>query len=167
MIRPAGDADGEGIAALIAGVFAEYPGCVFDWSEFPELRRPASAFTELGGAIWVAEAGRDLVGSVATAPGPEAGDYELFKLYVARPHRGSGLAARLLNTALTYARARGARRMALWSDTRFLAGHRFYEKQGFTRLPGHRVLNDLSASSEYSFALDLAAPGGLPAGDTP
>jgi putative acetyltransferase len=41
--------------------------------------------------------------------------------------------------------------LVLWTDTRFEAGHRFYEKCGFTRTGETRILDDLSASSEYRF----------------
>jgi putative acetyltransferase len=45
----------------------------------------------------------------------------------------------------------------LWTDTRFAAGHRFYEKCGFDRTGESRILDDLSQSSEVQFKLDFAA----------
>ncbi|HBV00249.1 MAG TPA: N-acetyltransferase, partial [Thalassospira lucentensis] len=44
----------------------------------------------------------------------------------------------------------------LWTDTRFEAGHRFYEKSGFARTGQTRILDDLSQSSEIQFRLDFA-----------
>lgn len=158
-IRPARDADGPAVASLIAAVFSEYEGCVFDWSEFPELRAPAAAFAARGGMMWVAARDEAVVGCGAVAPAADAQTFELFKFYVAKTERGSGLAQRLFETALSFARDRGARRIVLWSDTRFLAGHRFYEKHGFARGPEKRFLADLSDSWEYSFSRNLDASG--------
>lgn len=161
VIRSAADSDGEFIATLIAEVFTEYPGCVFDWSEFPELQAPASHFADQEGALWLAEREGTVVGCIAIAPTDETNTCELFKVYVARSERGSGLARRLLDTALDFATARGAERIVLWSDTRFHAGHRFYEKNGFVRLPGQRFVPDLSNTQEYFFTRDLVeAPHG-------
>ena len=51
-LRPATDDDSAGVIALIARVFAEYPGCVLDVDrEEPELRAPASSFDR----FWVVE----------------------------------------------------------------------------------------------------------------
>jgi putative acetyltransferase len=160
-IRPATDADGDGLAALISGCFAEYEGCLFDRAaEFPELDAIATHFAERGGAIWVAEpeerrAGH-IVGSIACAPTEEAGTVELFKLYVAREIRGRGLARSLLGRVIGFADERGATSVRLFTDTRFLDAHRFYERNGFVRLPGSRSLHDLSNSWEYPYRLSLS-----------
>lgn len=157
MIRPATDADGDGLAVLIAGCFAEYEGCLFDRAaEFPELDAIATYFRERNGAIWLAEHDGQIVGSIASAPTEEAGTVELFKLYVAREMRGRGLAKALLGHVLGFARARNAAAVRLFTDTRFLDAHRFYERNGFERLPGSRPLHDISNSFEYPYRLSLA-----------
>lgn len=156
-IRPATDADGDGLAALIAGCFAEYDGCLFDRAaEFPELDAIASHFRARDGAIWVAEHERRIVGSIACTPTEEAGTIELFKLYVASEMRGRGLARELLGHVLGFACERGADAVRLHTDTRFLDAHRFYERNGFERLPGSRPLHDISNSFEYPYRLSLA-----------
>jgi putative acetyltransferase len=156
-IRPATDADGDGLAALIAGCFAEYEGCLFDRAaEFPELDAIATHFQNKGGAIWVAAHDGSIVGSIACAPIEEAGTVELFKLYVAREMRGRGLARALLDHVLGFARERSASAVRLFTDTRFLDAHRFYERNGFERQPGSRPLNDISNSFEYPYRLSLA-----------
>lgn len=155
-IRLARDADGAAVAALIAGVFAEYEGCPFVPAEFPELVAPASHYAGRGGGLWVLvdDAG-SVVGSFAlSAVG--GGLYELHKVYLAATHRGAGWARRLYDTALATARAGGARRLRLWTDTRFLDGHRFYERNGFRRLPVVRYLADATEAWEYAYLLDLA-----------
>lgn len=160
-LRDATDTDSEPLAALVAASFAEYPGCLFDWSEFPELRQPASHFARKGGRLWVAQGdGGRIVGSIGVAPVPEQGAVELTKVYVDPAFRGSGLAQALFARTFDFAGAGGYGEMMLWSDTRFARGHRFYEKLGFLRWPGERYLADISATWEYHFRKPLsdAAP---------
>ncbi|MBS7543380.1 GNAT family N-acetyltransferase [Ancylobacter oerskovii] len=161
LIRLAGDADGDAIAALIAGAFAEYPGCIFDRAaEFPELDAIASHFAVRSGAIWVAADAGTVIGSLAAAPmrgrDAPAGAVEITKVYVARAARRRGVARALMGEALAFARAHGAPEMRLWTDTRFLDAHRFYESLGFERLPGTRTFGDMSDTSEYPYRLSLA-----------
>lgn len=151
-LRAARDDDSEPLAALIAASFAEYPNCHFDWSEFPELRRPASHFAAKGGRLWIADApGGRIAGSIGVAPVPEQNAAELTKVYVDPAWRGAGLAQALFAEALGFAEAGGHAEMMLWSDSRFARGHRFYEKLGFVRWPGQRYLADVSATWEYHF----------------
>lgn len=156
-IRPARDGDSDPLAALIAASFAEYPNCLFEWSEFPELRRPASHFAAKGGRLWVVDAPEGgIAASLGATPVPEQNAIEITKVYAAPAFRGSGLAQALFAEALSFAQGGGFGAMMLWSDMRFARGHRFYEKLGFRRWPGERYLADVSATWEYHFRLDLA-----------
>ncbi|KFC64177.1 Transcriptional regulatory protein [Bosea sp. LC85] len=151
-LRAARDDDSEPLAALIAASFAEYPDCHFDWSEFPELRRPASHFAAKGGRLWIADApDGGIAGSLGIFPVPEQNAAELAKVYVSPAWRGAGLAQVLFAEALGFAEAGNHAEMILWSDARFARGHRFYEKLGFVRWPGQRYLGDISFSWEYHF----------------
>lgn len=156
-LRDARDDDADGLIALIAGCYAEYPGCVLDVDgEAPELRGVASAFARRGGRFWVAERDRRIVGSVGCAPaGGDDGALELFKLYVARSARRAGLGSRLCGLVEGEARRHGRRRLVLWSDTRFVDAHRLYERLGYRRQPATRSLGDLSASVEAHFIKPL------------
>lgn len=154
LIRAARDADGDGVGRLIARVFADYPNCPFLYEEFPDLPRLATAFAERGGGFWVAEADGAVAGSFAVAPTHAAGTWELHKVYLAHALRGRGVARRLYDTACRFAGERGAQRLVLWTDTRFVEGHRFYEKLGFVRQPGIRSLHDAAATLEYAYRLD-------------
>ncbi|QCI65693.1 GNAT family N-acetyltransferase [Phreatobacter stygius] len=156
IIRPATDADGTRLARLIARVFAEYPGCQFLDDEFPELRAPASHYRTHGGQLFIAENDNQLVGSLAATMTSAPGIAELFKVYVAADARGSGLAQRLFAEGEALVRAKGAREIVLWSDTRFTRGHGFYEKLGFSREPVSRYLADVSESWEFCFRKALA-----------
>ena len=155
--RAARDTDRDGLIALIAGAYAEYPGCVLDVErEEPDLLAIASAYARHGGEFWVSiepERGA-LVGSAGWVPSP-APEYrgwrQVRKVYVARELRRAGLASSLLERIESAARAAGAPGIELWSDTRFSDAHRFYERRGFTRCAATRELFDLSHSIEYHF----------------
>lgn len=156
-LRPGRDADAEGFIALIGACWAEYPGCVLDVDgELPELRALATYFAQQGGALWVAEEDGAVAGMVATRPLREDQAWEICRMYVAKAQRGSGLAQRLLSAAEDHARAAGAQRLVLWTDTRFDAAHRFYEKRGYVRQGAIRILDDLSKSLEFRYAKPAA-----------
>jgi GNAT superfamily N-acetyltransferase len=156
MIRPGRDTDAEGFIRLIGECWSEYPGCVLDVDgEVPELRALASHFAQAGGAVWSAEHEGAIVGMAAARPMNQDSAWEICKVYVARPMRATGLAHALLNAAETHARAAGAERLVLWTDTRFEAAHRFYEKRGFVRQGSIRILDDISNSLEFRYAKPL------------
>ena len=156
IIRPARDTDSQALIALVGACWAEYPGCVMDLEENPNLAAPATFYAARNGSITVAEdeAGR-VVASVATLPADDA--LELKGLYVAAHHRGTGLAVTLLRQVEQQARARAAPRLILWSDTRFIRAHRFYERQGFVAAGAIRALNDRSNSLEYPYSKPMTA----------
>lgn len=156
VLRAGRDDDAAGFIAVVSGCWAEYPGCIIDIDgEAAELRALASYCAGRGGALWAAEAAGEIVGMVCTYPLADAA-WEIGKMYVARSQRGSGIATDLLDTAETHARAHGAARMKLWSDTRFDRAHRFYEKRSYVRAGPLRALDDKSNSIEFGYAKPLA-----------
>jgi GNAT superfamily N-acetyltransferase len=156
VIRPGRDEDADGVIRLIGDCWSEYPGCVLDVDgEVPELRALASYFGDAGGALWVAEQDGRVVGMAAARPMGQDSAFEICKVYVAKDQRGSGLAHRLMGTAEDFARNSGAARLVLWTDTRFEAAHRFYEKRGFVRQGAIRILDDLSHSLEFRYVKPL------------
>jgi len=68
------------------------------------------------------------------------GDGALRKMFVRASHRGAktaggaGAAHALLSTLVDWARANGFSRVFLGTTAKYLAAHRFYEKNGFTRV---------------------------------
>jgi GNAT superfamily N-acetyltransferase len=150
-IRPGRDADADGLIALIAACWSEYPGVVMDVDgEMPELRALASYYAGRGGTLWVAEAAGRVVGMIATCP-HAADSWEIARVYVDRGWRGGALGHRLLDAAEAHARAAGATRLELWTDTRFDRAHRFYEKRSYVRAGPIRALDDLSHSIEFHY----------------
>lgn len=155
-VRPAHDGDGPAVAAVLASVFATYPGCLFEPAEFPEHARLASHYAERGGAAWVAEHDGRVVGSLAIDRTADRHVFELHKVYLLPEARGGGTARQMLTAALDLARAAGGRRVRLWTDTRFLDGHAFYARNGFRQLPSMRFLADVSSSWEFAYSREIA-----------
>ena len=155
-IRDARDDDAQGLIRLIGEVWGEYPGCVLDVeTEERDLLAISTAFTKKGGRFWVAlDSANTLVGCCGLVPASD-GRVELKKVYVARPVRGTGLGTRLLGWAEHQARQMGAAVVELWSDTRFLDGHRFYEGRGYVRGSFTRELHDLSNTVEFHYSKRL------------
>jgi putative acetyltransferase len=170
-IRDVEDDDAAGLAEIIAAIMGEFPGCVFDLdADFPELKRPKSSFTGDGGRFWVVEssaisAGKradrssgtvpEIVGCFGFLPAEDPEGIELQRVYLRPELRGTGLATRMFKIVRAVAHQRSARFIELWTDSRFKAAQRFYEKLGFRRLPNERLLNDRSRSSEYHYILPL------------
>lgn len=150
-IRPGSDADAPRVAALMGAVFAEYPDSPFVLAEFPEIARVASHYRQQGGEFWVAERQGRFVGCFAVDE-PAPGVFEIHKVYLDKNERGLGLAQRLHDVAMAFVAARGGRRVRLWSDSRFVSGHRFYEKLGYRRIEGVlRYCPDSTHAWEYGF----------------
>ena len=166
-IRRGQDSDGTALIALIWACWSAYPGIKMDVDgEMPELRRLSTFYGSLGGTLWVAESGGRVTGMIAVHP-LDPPTWEISHVYVEPSLHGSGLGHALLDAAERHAIAAGAKRLALWSDTRFDRAHRFYEKRSYVRHGPIRVLNDISNSLEYGYAkpvdgvesLDIAAAG--------
>jgi ribosomal protein S18 acetylase RimI-like enzyme len=93
-----------------------------------------------GGYILVAEADRpdgsagEVVG-VCALVAEGHGVFELAKMAVAPAARGMGLGTRLVEAAIMQARAAGARRVELLSNTRLAAAIALYRKLGFVEVP--------------------------------
>lgn len=155
-IRDARDTDAEGLIALIGGCWSEYPGCILDVDgENPELRQIATYFQRLGGWFWVAERQGQIVGSAGCTPTGNTLIWEFRKLYVAPSMRRRGLGSQLTRLVEDHARAKGAQVAEFWSDTRFTNAHRLYERLGYERGTGTRLLPDISRSYEYYFRKQL------------
>ena len=153
VIREALDEDSPAVAALIEPIFAEYDGVLFIPSEMPELDAIASAFQRDGGVFLVALHDSAVVGCVGYTPAAEG--IELKKLYVAKSERRHGLGAMLTERVEQAARERNAAFVELWSDAKFTAAHRFYERRGYERDGRTRELHDESGTVEYYFRRGL------------
>jgi len=156
-LREADDGDAAGLAALIGGVYAEYPGCVLDLPGVDhDLTGIRTHLAARGGRLWVLPDVAGLRACVGYAP---AGDrVELKRLYVTQDARRSGVGTGLTAMVVDLAATLQAAGVDLWSDTRFEDAHRHYEKHGWVLQPDTRYLHDPSDSTEFHFTRELAAP---------
>ena len=137
-------------------MYAEYD-CVLDVErDVRHLIDPGPYFRSKGGQFWVVESAGRILATGAVILHPDSA--ELKTIYVHPSLRRRGWARRLIGLAVNHALAAGARRMTLWSDTRFLNAHSLYESLGF-RKAGFRELDDLNRSKEFGYEIDLTQAG--------
>ena len=99
-----------------------------------QLVDPVGEIIAPGGQIYVARRGAEVLGTCAVVP-HEEGVMEIAKLVVVPAAQGAGLGRRLMEACFAYARARGARRLILVSNSRLSAALKLYENLGFRRGP--------------------------------
>ena len=103
------------------------------------LADPAGTILDRGGRIFLAARDSQPVGCcalLAMAPG----EFEVAKMAVTESSQGAGIGRRLLEKAITEARASGARRLYLETNRKLVAAIRLYESLGFRHLPAERVI---------------------------
>ena len=108
----------------------------------PDLLDIPGFYQQRNGNFWVALQGTDVVGTISLL---DIGNNQaaLRKMFVKAPFRGRqyGVALRLLDVLLHWCTARNVQEIYLGTTPKFLAAHRFYEKNGFceirqSQLPG-------------------------------
>ena len=103
------------------------------------LADPQRTILDRGGRIFLAILASEPVGCcalLAVAPG----EFEVAKMAVTKSSQGAGIGRRLLEKAITEARASGARRLYLETNRKLVAAIRLYESLGFRHLPRERVV---------------------------
>ena len=102
-------------------------------SDEAQLADPEAHFLKDGGQIFVALSEDHVVGTCAISP--HQSDLEIAKLAVSAEFRGQGLARRLVDRCISHARAQGARRITLLSNSQLQAAIRLYASLGFEHHP--------------------------------
>jgi N-acetylglutamate synthase-like GNAT family acetyltransferase len=134
-IRPFSPRDAEGVASVILPIQQEEFGIPITLDAQPDLRDIPAFYQQNSGNFWVAQADEKIVGTIGLLDIGQA-QGALRKMFVAQSHRGRehGVAKRLLDTLLDWAEVRGIAEIYLGTTDKFLAAHRFYEKNGFSEV---------------------------------
>ena len=103
-------------------------------ADLKALNSPFESIIDVGGAILIGELCSSVVGTVALIP-LEEGTVELAKMTVSKAARGTGLGFALGEVALARAKAMGAQKVYLESNTILTPALSLYEKLGFQTLP--------------------------------
>jgi N-acetylglutamate synthase-like GNAT family acetyltransferase len=163
-IRSSTPADAAAIAAVILPIQQVEFGIPVTLESQPDLGDVQAFYQHGCGNFWVAEVDGKIVGTIALLD-IGGGDAALRKMFVAEPFRGKEhcVARRLLQELLQWAAANGVARIYLGTTAKFLAAHRFYEKNGFaeiakTGLPGSFPIMSVDTKF-YCLSLQQRAAG--------
>jgi N-acetylglutamate synthase-like GNAT family acetyltransferase len=126
---------GAGVIELILGIQQREFGIAITLDEQPDLSDIRAFYQHGRGNFWVALDGARVVGTIALRDIGER-QVALRKMFVDAAYRGGalGVAARLLEAALRWARESDVREVLLGTTAKFVAAHRFYEKNGFREI---------------------------------
>jgi ribosomal protein S18 acetylase RimI-like enzyme len=144
--------DHQAFAALNRAWLTEYG--LLEAPDERQLTDPVGQIVMPGGQIFVARRNGEVVGTCAVLPHDE-GVLELLKLAVAPAAQGLGLGRRLVEACLSYARARGAQRLVLLSNSKLGAALRLYEGLGFRRAP--MPVDAVYVTADVYMEIDLTA----------
>jgi len=115
------------------------------------LTNPEEAILKDGGDILMASCNGEIAGTVALRKlGPRV--FEFTKMAVAENFRRKGIAEALTYASLERAKALGATKVVLYSNTKNAAAIQLYEKIGFQHLP---VENEVYARANVKMELVL------------
>jgi N-acetylglutamate synthase-like GNAT family acetyltransferase len=131
-IRPFNSEDTHGVASLIIPIQQHEFGISITLDAQPDLLDIAGFYQKDNGNFWVAETEGVIVGTIGLL---DIGNNQaaLRKMFVAENFRGPelGIAKQLLNALLNWAMSKKFAQIYLGTTAKFLAAHRFYEKNGF------------------------------------
>lgn len=138
-IRRFGTDDTQGVVNVILPIQQDEFGIAITVEDQPDLLVIGDFYQQGHGDFLVATIAGQVVGTVGMKDIGQ-GQVALRKMFVAAPWRGRthGVARQLLAKLIALARDRGVDAIFLGTTSAFLAAHRFYEANGFTRIdPTH------------------------------
>ena len=125
----------KGVGALIVGIQRDEFHIPITLEDQPDLQNIPAFYQQGAGNFWVAISECEVVGTVALL---DLGNHQgaLRKMFVHASYRGPGhgVSARLLDTLLEWSRVRAVKDVYLGTTEKFLAAHRFYERNGFKQI---------------------------------
>jgi len=119
------------------------------------LGDPIGRIVEPGGAVFVARLDDEVIGCIGIMPVGER-VFELVKMAVSPVHQGHGTGRKLIAAALDRARALGAQRVALESNSRLASAVHLYEAFGFRHLEHDEIAPSPYVRADVHMVLDLA-----------
>ncbi len=130
----------QGVQDLVLTIQRHEFGIPITLEEQPDLM-DIPGFCQSGkGNFWVALAGAEVVGTIALL---DIGDRlgVLRKMFVKEAWRGKkhGVAQSLLSVLLGWARDKDFGAIYLGTTAKYLAAHRFYEREGFHEIPAEKL----------------------------
>jgi N-acetylglutamate synthase-like GNAT family acetyltransferase len=134
-IEPFTPRHADGVGALIVGIQRDEFQIPITLEDQPDLQNIPAFYQQGAGNFWVAVLDSEVVGTVALL---DLGNHQaaLRKMFVHAAYRGlgHGVSARLLETLLEWTRSRGVKEVYLGTTEKFLAAHRFYDRNGFQQI---------------------------------
>lgn len=127
--------DADDVLSVILPIQLEEFGINITADAQPDLRVIPDYYQSGKGQFWVAVEDGAIVGTLGLKDIGH-GQAALRKMFVAAEVRGSehGVAARLLDRLFAHARDAGLTDIFLGTTDKFVAAHRFYEKNGFVEI---------------------------------
>jgi len=134
------DRDKDQIIELIVNIQRKEFQIPITAEDQPDLHDIAGFYQKGAGNFWVARFSEKIVGT-ASLLDIGNGQAALRKMFVHKEFRGQshGTADKLLAELLWWAESRQIREIFLGTTAKFLAAHRFYEKNGFTEISGQSL----------------------------
>ncbi|MEE2877431.1 MAG: GNAT family N-acetyltransferase [Pseudomonadota bacterium] len=152
-VRPYQASDGAAFKALnlawIEQLFAVEP------SDLHQLENPQATIIDKGGAVLIAEADGEIVGTAGLVVGHEAGTLELVKMSARADLQGKGIGKALMQACINEARAIGAQRIWLESNRKLDAALALYRKSGFRELGGDELTPSPYGRCDIQMVLEL------------
>lgn len=139
-IRSFEPGDERGVIGVILPIQREEFGVEITAEDQPDLVAIPTFYQSGKGGFWVAENDGEVVGTISLK---DIGNDEaaLRKMFVAAKVRGKkfGVAAQLLDMLMAHASHAGLKAIFLGTTDKFLAAHRFYEKNGFAEIAAEEL----------------------------
>jgi putative acetyltransferase len=154
-VRSYRDEDRQGFTQLVSEVLAEY-GFQVDPVLEADLDDPQNAY----GAVWVAEDGDKVIGSVAVRLLGDGAQAELKRMYLRPTHRGRGIGRSLLSHAIDWAASQGCHSVVLDTSASMLAAQGLYRSVGFVQTGTRTENGSRHSRCEVLYKLDLRPPSG-------
>ncbi len=123
------------VAELIAGIQQNEFHIPITIEQQPDLNDIPGFYQQANGNFWIAMADNRVIGTIALLDiGNKQG--ALRKMFVNAEYRGKqyGTGQMLLDSLFAYAQDKGFREILLGTTEKFIAAHRFYEKNNFIEI---------------------------------